>query len=760
MEIGAVLRELAADLDAPVGVDYSISPDGRRVAITERPVASVRPKAPILVLYYGPISYDVTRRAVPASVPRTGRLVVCDTIDGTRSIEQFDSVAGEPVWSADGRWLAGLTPAADEGYRVWVLDAASGERWMVGPRVGFSLLRAVADGIGRAWDGQTRIPLWWTGDGDLVVARDAIDRTAIDPRDDIVAEPGRPTDRTHDGSELEYHHDLMAIAAAARVDLVAMDRKTGSETQVLRAGCVVADCQPNPAGTRLLAGVANGPDDVRELLAGKTVGYEVYSFATGGRQDGRGGIEVGGVTRRRELGRRPVGAMCWPPGAGETVLAAERIGTDIAFGFLSAVTGLEVAERITLPGPVSSWLPTHAGVFAATTGSETATGCHGRLVLAVPASPPRTLELPSALIPNSCRLRVVPSVESLPGRMMVAVTGVGSNGERLLAVDHSEQSTAVQYLPGPTEDAGRVAFVGERMMLVVRYGAETWSLVRCAHNVSVVDDRVVVHRLAVPAPRAVPRSDCRADGRLSPWVGYRLCLPSPESLDPAGASLLVDLCPLPEDAPLPEPTPSTMRLPLLRRSALAAGHAVATLHLRLPLGRTNRFADIGDRLVDGVAALRTELVGERRVDLERSALCGHSFGAACAAVVLASAPDWFRCAILRAGAYNRTLTPRGFQDEHRDLWQVRDVYDGFTLAYHAPSIRCPVLILQGSADINGVTDALQAWSFYDTVLAAGGHARMVLLYNEGHAFTTREGLLTAAREELTWLDRWTRPPPR
>ena len=221
---------------------------------------------------------------------------------------------------------------------------------------------------------------------------------------------------------------------------------------------------------------------------------------------------------------------------------------------------------------------------------------------------------------------------------------------------------------------------------------------------------------------------------------------------PNGTSLVslvpLEMTELPDIADLPALGEGTVD-----RCHLAAGTRLVTVYVLLPAGNAG-YAATRDRFLTTVGIL-TERLGSSSL-----ALAGTSFGAACAAMVLAHTGELFGCAILRSGAYNRTLTPRGFHHETRALWDARDMYDGFTFAYQARSILSPVLIEQGTADTNGATDVLQAWAFYDALLAAGRQARIALLYNEGHVTRTHEGVLTAAREELTWIQRHMLNPGR
>lgn len=765
--MNAVLRELADELECPAGAGYVVSPDGRRVAVLEWPAYWPRPRAPTLLLHYGSFVYDATQRAIPRLLPRAGRLSVFDTGNGARLVELPGLVAGLPVWSGDGRWLAGLRFTADgDGHGVWVLDVESGVPGDCGTlRISCSLLGLHGGGAGlpSAAGGRS---LWWVQGGKLLVARDAINRDAIDPRDDIAAEPESGVPRS-DEDEYPYHHDLLAIAAAARVDLVLVDPASGNVTDTVLAGCVLADCAVHPNGGRVLLGVARQPSEVAAVLTDQVVGYEWYDFERPGPAQSTGGW--------------PVGGLRWQPGSHNAVVGCEPQDGNVVFR--TSVLGVpEGGGGVIVGSPVAGWIPLPAGGVLASLepGGSAAAGSEagGRLVVAGPGTPAAPIPLPeiagtveSGSLPGRLWPRMVPTSGAADSAVVVAVEGAGLPGELLFAVGPDWRPHRLSGLPAAHREPGRVVFLGADAGLVQWRDATGSFLVRRARGQ--LAEELVVHHLRRTAPTLgervsnahVRESPAVLGGPLTSHSSYELSLPAGH--DPAGfgagtqPAVVVELRPLAGDGPLPNPaSPGAggSRPPLVR-AHLAAGHAIGTLYVRLPSGNSVRFTQIRGRLTGAVRALRAALGASGRVDLGRLVLAGHSFGAACAAVTLANTTDLFRCAVLRAGAYNRTLTPRGFQDEHRSLWQARDVYDGFTLAYHARAIGCPVLILQGGADTNGVTDALQAWAFYDTILAAGGFARLVLLYNEGHAFTTQEGLLAATREELTWVARWTRTTP-
>ncbi len=134
----------------------------------------------------------------------------------------------------------------------------------------------------------------------------------------------------------------------------------------------------------------------------------------------------------------------------------------------------------------------------------------------------------------------------------------------------------------------------------------------------------------------------------------------------------------------------------------------------------------------------------------RLAVGGASFGATLALVALAEC-DRFAAAIAQSGAYSRHLTPLGFQDEPRTLWEAPGVYRDFDAVVNAPRIRRPVLIVHGEADQNPATPLLQATLLFQALTANGTRARLVVLPGEGHVPMTGDGIATALAEKAAWL---------
>ncbi|MET0207660.1 MAG: prolyl oligopeptidase family serine peptidase [Burkholderiaceae bacterium] len=138
------------------------------------------------------------------------------------------------------------------------------------------------------------------------------------------------------------------------------------------------------------------------------------------------------------------------------------------------------------------------------------------------------------------------------------------------------------------------------------------------------------------------------------------------------------------------------------------------------------------------------------VDPRRVAIGGHSYGAFMAVNLMAHT-KLFRCGIARSGAYNRTLTPFGFQSERRSLWDAKDIYLKLSPFLFAQQIKEPLLLIHGDADNNSGTFPMQSERLYQALAGLGGTARYVLLPFEAHGYAARESAGQVQWEMSQWL---------
>lgn len=141
------------------------------------------------------------------------------------------------------------------------------------------------------------------------------------------------------------------------------------------------------------------------------------------------------------------------------------------------------------------------------------------------------------------------------------------------------------------------------------------------------------------------------------------------------------------------------------------------------------------------------------VDPARVAVGGHSYGAFMTANLLAHS-DLFKAGIARSGAYNRTLTPFGFQAEERTYWQAPEVYYQMSPFSFADRIKTPLLIIHGEADNNSGTFPIQSERLYQAIKGHGGTARYVVLPHESHGYRASESVLHMLWEMDRWLEKY------
>ena len=141
------------------------------------------------------------------------------------------------------------------------------------------------------------------------------------------------------------------------------------------------------------------------------------------------------------------------------------------------------------------------------------------------------------------------------------------------------------------------------------------------------------------------------------------------------------------------------------------------------------------------------------VDRKRVIISGHSYGAFMTVNLLAHS-DLFAAGIARSGAYNRTLTPFGFQSERRSFWEAPDVYLKVSPFTYANKINEPLLLIHGEADNNTGTFPIQSERLYQAIRGHGGTVRLVLLPNESHGYSGRESVLHTLAEMFKWADRF------
>lgn len=139
------------------------------------------------------------------------------------------------------------------------------------------------------------------------------------------------------------------------------------------------------------------------------------------------------------------------------------------------------------------------------------------------------------------------------------------------------------------------------------------------------------------------------------------------------------------------------------------------------------------------------------IDPSRVGVGGHSYGAFMVANLL-SHSNLFAAGIARSGAYNRTLTPFGFQSEERSYWDSPEIYNTMSPFMHADKMKTPLLLVHGEADNNSGTYPLQSERYFNALKGLGAPARLVMLPKESHGYRAKESIMHLLWEQDTWLE--------
>jgi dipeptidyl aminopeptidase/acylaminoacyl peptidase len=165
---------------------------------------------------------------------------------------------------------------------------------------------------------------------------------------------------------------------------------------------------------------------------------------------------------------------------------------------------------------------------------------------------------------------------------------------------------------------------------------------------------------------------------------------------------------------------------------------------------------MNDTYVEQIAAGAAAAIGYLDemgvIDRHRVVASGHSYGGFMTANLLAHT-DLFAAGIARSGAYNRSLTPFGFQAERRSYWEVPELYHRVSPYDHADLIQAPLLLIHGAEDANPGTYPLQSERLFQALQGLGGADRLVLFPSEEHGYRARESVLHVAAEMLDWVER-------
>ncbi|OLP18546.1 peptidase S9 [Leptolyngbya sp. 'hensonii'] len=193
---------------------------------------------------------------------------------------------------------------------------------------------------------------------------------------------------------------------------------------------------------------------------------------------------------------------------------------------------------------------------------------------------------------------------------------------------------------------------------------------------------------------------------------------------------------------------------------LTQGYAVLD-NPSLPIvgeGKTEPNDTYIEQLVAGAKAAVTYLVDRGIADPQRLGIGGHSYGAFTTANLLAHS-DLFRAGVAMSGAYNRTLTPFGFQGEQRSFWDAAETYIQMSPFTVAAKIKEPLLLIHGANDSNPGTYPIQTERFYEALKGLGSTVRWVVLPLEDHGYRSREAIGHTLWEMIRWYDQYVKSDP-
>ena len=163
--------------------------------------------------------------------------------------------------------------------------------------------------------------------------------------------------------------------------------------------------------------------------------------------------------------------------------------------------------------------------------------------------------------------------------------------------------------------------------------------------------------------------------------------------------------------------------------------------------------DFRNQLVENARAAINAVEKLGYIDKDRVAVGGHSYGAFMVANLL-SHSDLFAAGIARSGAYNRTLTPFGFQSEERSYWQAPDVYNTMSPFMHADKMKTPLLLIHGEDDNNSGTYPMQSQRYFNALKGMGAVVRLVMLPKESHGYSSKESIYHVLWEQDQWLEKY------
>ncbi|MDB5312553.1 MAG: ptpA 2 [Gemmataceae bacterium] len=761
-------------LDAPPPPAVSVSPTGEYLLLvhTDRypPIADLA--APTLRL--AGLRID-PRTNGPARSPRVTRLTLLSLSGGSKELELPAGKVGVPVWSPDGSRFA-VEVATDKGIELWVGGVGAGKVVRV---PGVVLNAAVGE------------PVQWMPDNQSLLVQLVPENRGAAPA--VPAAPSGPVVQESEGKAapvrtfqdlLQGPHDeaLFAYHATAQLAVVKLADGKAAAVPVGEPGIVIS-ADPSPDGKLLLVSRVTRPFSYLLPYTAFPRTVEVWDAASDGvvgtvaalpLQDK---VPIEGVP----TGRR---AVRWVPTFPHTLLWVEALdGGDprAKVPHRDAVYSETVGSG---RGPNELLKLEHrfAGLDFFPTDNRMLVRDYDR-----DRKWARTFVAPTtALFGPEPRLLFERSTQDRYGDPGTPLLRTLASGHRVLRTTGDVGGDTI-WLSGPGASPK-----GDRPFLD-KFDVKTGKAVRVFHCdegqyedvVAVLNQagtKLLIRRESPTDPPNYFYRDNSHEKQLT-----RNADPAPElrktektmlrAKRPDGVGLTVTLH-LPPGAKKGDKRPAVVyAYPVEFASAADAGQVTGSpLRFTAVSGYSHLFlltqgyavlevsmpivgppAAANDTFVDQLVAnarAAIDLVAESgAIDPDRVGVMGHSYGAFMTANLLAHS-DLFRAGIGRSGAYNRTLTPFGFQNERRTFWEAPGVYGKMSPFFHADKINEPLLLIHGAADNNPGTFPVQSERLYQAVRGTGGTCRLVLLPHEAHGYEARESVEHVLFEQIAWFDKY------
>jgi len=758
-------------LDAPRLPMLSPAPKGMPLLLAEQP------GLPTIADLSQPMLRLAGRRINPATngtfMASRGfvALTLQDSAGGGRSIPlpEHASIGGID-WSPDGRWIV-FTNTTDEGIALWVADVATAQAR--------ALTRPILNGtMGQACR--------WMPDGTALLCQLVpADRGAVPPAPRVPVGPivqrseGRKAPVRTYQDLLASPHDEALFTYYATSQLALVDVASGTATTVGRPA-IFLDADPAPGGRHVLVERVTKPFSYQVPVTSFPQEIEIWNLG-GDRLATIASIPLD-ETAPVDGVRTGPRSFQWRPGDEATVVYVEALdGGDNRRPAEVRDRLVSIAAPFTAPVELGRLVNRYAGIQWGRDGIALVSEFEWRSRHA------RTWRINTSQPAEGWRVIFDRSTENQygdPGQPMVTTDAAGRT-----VLLQSDDGTWI-YLRGQgASPQGDRPFL-DRMHLNNRKVERLWQSAEGAYETvaDVLDTRgrrlITRRETSTEPPNYFYVADLRS--KAGPRALTSLQSPAPEL-----ASVRRELITYPRadgvglSGTLYYPTGyrDGQKVPVVFwiyprefASADAAGQVSGTTHrFVLPGGSSHLFLltqgyavldnptlpVVGGDTANNTYVEQTVAGAKAAIDylMQRGiadgnfGVGGHSYGAFATANLLAHS-DLFKAGIARSGAYNRTLTPFGFQSERRTFWEARDVYFEMMPFTYANEVNEPILLIHGMADNNSGTFPIQSERMYVALMGHGATVEYVQLPFESHGYAARESVMDVVARMIEWFDKY------